>query len=245
MSDVFGIQAVRSVLREDPDRARRLYIQRGRRDARVSELIGLARDAGVRHQAMDSQWFRRRLGDAAHQGVLLECHEVSLASMEDLMQRWDSFGAEPLILILDGVTDPRNFGACLRSASGAGVDAVLVPKRNSAPLSAVALKTAQGGVEDLFIVEVTNLARAMKALSEQQVWIVGTDGDAPEAYTEMSGAGPVAIVMGSEEKGMRRLTREHCDQLVHIPMQGSVTSLNVSVATGILLYEARRQRLAH
>jgi 23S rRNA (guanosine2251-2'-O)-methyltransferase len=243
MSDVFGIQAVRSVLREDPDRARRLYIQRGRRDARVSELISLARDAGVRHQATEPQWFRRRLGDAAHQGVLLECHEVSLAGMEDLLQRWDSLGAAPLLLILDGVTDPRNFGACLRSASGAGVDAVVIPKRNSAPLSAVALKTAQGGVEDLFIVEVTNLARAMKTLREHQVWIVGTDGDAPSAYTEMSCDGPLAIVMGSEDKGLRRLTREHCDQLVHIPMHGSVTSLNVSVATGVLLYEARRQRL--
>lgn len=244
MSDVFGIQAVRSVLRENPDRARRLYIQRGRRDARMSELIGLARDAGVRHQAMDAQWFRRRLADAAHQGVVLECHEVAMASLDDLLQRWESFGPQPLLLILDGVTDPRNLGACLRSASGAGVDAVLLPKRHSAPLSAVALKTAQGGVEDLFMVEVTNLARAMKALSERQVWIVGTDGDAPHAYTQVRSDGPLALVMGGEEKGMRRLTREHCDELLHIPMQGSVSSLNVSVATGVVLYEIIRQRAA-
>jgi 23S rRNA (guanosine2251-2'-O)-methyltransferase len=243
MSDVFGIQAVRSVLRQDPDRARRLYVQRGRRDARMSELIGLARDAGIRHQAMDAQWFRRRLGDAVHQGVVLECHEVALAGMDDLLQRWPALGPEPLVLILDGITDPRNFGACLRSASGAGVDVVIVPKRKNAPLSAVALKTAQGGVEDLLIVEVTNLARAMQQLRELQVWIVGTDGDAPMNYTQMRCDGPLAIVMGSEEKGLRRLTRENCDQLVQIPMLGSVASLNVSVAAGVMLYEVLRQRL--
>ena len=244
MSDVFGIQAVRSVLRQDPDRARRLYVQRGRRDARMSELIGLARDAGIRHQAMDAQWFRRRLGDAVHQGVVLECHEVALGGMDDLLQRWPALGPEPLVLILDGITDPRNFGACLRSASGAGVDVVIVPKRKNAPLSAVALKTAQGGVEDLLIVEVTNLARTMQQLRELQVWIVGTDGDAPMKYSEMRCDGPLAIVMGSEEKGLRRLTRENCDQLVQIPMLGSVASLNVSVAAGVMLYEVLRQRLS-
>ena len=244
MSDVFGIQAARSVLRQDPERARRLYVQRGRRDARMSELIALARDAGIRHQAMDAQWFRRRVGDAAHQGVVLECHEVALAGMDDLLERWQNLGPEPLVLILDGITDPRNFGACLRSASGAGVDAVIVPKRKSAPLSAVALKTAQGGVEDLLIVEVTNLVRAMQTLRELRVWIVGTDGEATMNYTDMRCDGPLAIVMGSEEKGLRRLTREHCDQLVQIPMRGSVASLNVSVAAGVLLYEALRQRLS-
>ncbi len=242
MSDVYGIQAVRSVLRETPDRARRLYIQRGRRDARISELVALAREAGVRYQAMEAQWFRRRAGEVAHQGALLECHEAALAGLDDLLQRWDSFGPEPLLLIVDGVTDPRNLGACLRCASGAGVDAVLLPKHHSAPLSAVALKTAQGGVEDLYLVEVTNLVRAMKKLQERDVWIVGTEGDAPNAYTQIRAQGPLALVIGGEEKGMRRLTREQCDEHVHIPMRGSVSSLNVSVAAGIVLYEALRQR---
>jgi len=243
MSDVIGFQAVRSVLRENSERARRLYVQRGRRDGRMSELIGLARAAGLRHQTMDAQWFRRRVGEAVHQGVLLECHEAALADFETMLAQWDSFGPQPLLLLLDGITDPRNYGACLRSASGAGVDVVIVPKHKTAPLSAVALKTAQGGSEDLLIVEVTNLARAMNALRDLQVWIVGTDGDAPTEFRQMQAEGPLAIVMGGEEKGLRRLTREQCDQLVHIPMQGSVSSLNVSVATAVVLYEAQRQRL--
>ena len=242
MSDVIGIQAVRAVLTESPARARSLYIQRGRRDARMNELIGLARDAGIRHQAMDSQWFRRRAGDVAHQGALLECHELATASEQDLFARWCGFGPRPLLLILDGVTDPRNFGACLRSANGAGVDAVIVPKRNSAPLSPVALKTAQGGAEDLLIVEVTNLARTIAALQQRQVWVVGADGEADFDYTQADGAAALALVMGSEGKGLRRLTKERCDQLVKIPMLGSVSSLNVSVATGVILFEVQRQR---
>lgn len=242
MSDVIGIQAVRAVLTESPARARGLFIQRGRRDARMNELIALAKDAGIRHQAMDGQWFRRRAGDAAHQGALLECHELAVASERDLYARWDELGTHPLLLILDGVTDPRNFGACLRSANGAGVGAVIVPKRNSAPLSQVALKTAQGGAEDLFIVEVTNIARTIAAIQERSVWVVGADGDAPFTYTDVDGSGALALVMGSEGKGLRRLTRERCDQLVQIPMQGSVSSLNVSVATGVILFEVQRQR---
>lgn len=242
VSDVIGIQAVRAVLNESVPRARSLFVLRGRRDARINELIGLARAAGVRHQVMDSQFFKRRVGDTAHQGVLLECHELSLASEQDLFARWEGLGAKPVLLILDGVTDPRNLGACLRCANGAGVDAVILPKRRSAPLSAVALKAAQGGAEDLFIVEVTNLARALKALQARGVWVVGADGDAASSYTEMDGVGAIAVVVGSEGKGLRRLTKERCDQLVQIPMQGRVASLNVSVATGIVLFEIQRQR---
>lgn len=242
MSDTFGIQAVRAVLRESPQRARCLYVQRGRRDARVNELIGMARESGVRHQVVEPAWFKRRAANEAHQGVVLECHELETASEQTLYERWDELGPTPLILILDGVTDPRNLGACLRNANAAGVDVVLLPKRRSAPLSPIALKTAQGGAEDLFIVEVTNLARAMRQLAERGVWIIGAAGEAVEKYTELDVSGPVALVMGSEGDGMRRLTREHCDQLVKIPMRGSVSSLNVSVACGILLFELTRQR---
>ena len=244
MSDVVGIQAVRAVLSESPERARALYILRGRRDARMNELISLAKQAGIRHQAMDHQWFRRRAADTAHQGTLLECHELALASEKDLYDKWDELGRTPLLLILDGVTDPRNFGACLRSANGAGVDAVIVPKRNSAPLSPEALKTAQGGAEDLLIVEVTNLARTMAALQERNVWLVGADGDAPKAYSDVDVTGALGVVVGSEGKGLRRLTKERCDQLIKIPMLGSVSSLNVSVATGVILFEVQRQRAA-
>ena len=242
MSDVIGIQAARAMLEHSPERVRQVYVQRGRRDARINEIIGLARSHGVRYQAMETAWFRRRVSDGVHQGVVLDCHEQALATEDDLYAAWDDFGPSPLLLILDGVTDPRNFGACLRSANAAGVDAVLVPKRRSAPLSAVALKTAQGGAEGLMIVEVSNLARAMRKLQEHGVWIIGAAGEAVEEYTDMAATRPVALVMGSEGDGMRRLTREHCDQLVRIPMAGNVSSLNVSVAAAVLLFEVRRLR---
>jgi 23S rRNA (guanosine2251-2'-O)-methyltransferase len=173
---------------------------------------------------------------------LLECHSRSLADEQDLRDKWTDFGPEPLILILDGITDPRNLGACLRTANAVGVDAIIMPKRNSAPLSQVVLKTAQGGAEDLFLVQVTNLARTISWLQSQGVWILGADGDGGIAWDTMDSQGPTALVMGSEGKGLRRLTRSLCDHLVSIPMLGSVESLNVSVATGVLLYEVVRQR---
>lgn len=243
MSDTVGIQAVRAVLSEAADRARVLYTQVGRRDGRVSELISLARDAGVRHESMEAAWFRRRAGETRHQGVLLECHELALSSERDLHEHLDGLDHAPLLLVLDGVTDPRNLGACLRSANGAGVDAVVLPKRHSAPLSPTALKAAQGGAEALFIAEVTNLARALDTLKAKGVWLAGADGDAASTlYSDYDATGPTALVMGSEGKGLRRLTREACDALVRIPMAGTVESLNVAVATGILLYEIVRQR---
>ncbi len=244
MSDVFGIQAVRAALRDRPERARCLYVQSRRRDARVQELIALAREHQVRYQTVDAAWFKRRVGDEAHQGAVLDCQEMDVQDEAALFAHIDNLAHPAFILILDEITDPRNFGACLRSADGAGVDAVIVPKRNSAPLAGVALKTAQGGAENLFIAEVTNLSRTMKKLGEVGVWITGAAGEAERSYVELDYAGPTALVVGSEDKGMRRLTREHCDQLVHIPMQGRVESLNVSVAASVLLYEVVRQRLS-
>ena len=147
-----------------------------------------------------------------------------------------------MILVLDSITDPRNLGACLRTANAAAVDVVIVPKRNSAPLSAVAMKTAQGGAEDLFIVQVTNLSRTLTWLKEQGVWLFGADADGDEVWQSLDSSSAIALVMGGEGRGLRRLTRSLCDKLVSIPMLGKVESLNVSVATGILLYEAVRQR---
>ena len=146
-----------------------------------------------------------------------------------------------MILVLDSITDPRNLGACLRTANAAAVDVVIVPKRNSAPLSAVAMKTAQGGAEDLFIVQVTNLARTLAWLKEQ-VWLFGTDANGDEVWQSLDSSSAIALVMGGEGRGLRRPTRSLCDKLVSIPMLGKVESLNVSVATGILLYEVVRQR---
>lgn len=242
MDEVIGIQATRALLRENAQRARCLYVQRGRRDARMNELISMAKDAGVRFQVVEDVWFRRRAGDLRHQGVLVECHARELADEQALKKAWADFGERPLILILDGVTDPRNLGACLRTANAAGVDAVILPKRNSAPLSAVALKTAQGGAEDLFIVQVTNLARCLTWLREQGVWLLGADSEGEQIWHAMDSAVSLGLVMGSEGKGLRRLTRSLCDQLVSIPMMGAVESLNVAVATGVLLFEVVRQR---
>ena len=242
MNEVIGIQAARAILRDTPNQGRCLYVQQGRRDARVSELIALAHEGNVRFQTVESGWFKRRADGFNHQGVLLECHIRSLASDKDLQARWDTFGDKPLILVLDGIMDPRNLGACLRSANAAGVDAVILPKRNSAPLSMAALRTAQGGAEDLFIVEVTNLARCMRWLKERNVWIVGAAGESDAIWTDVAADAGLVWVLGSEDKGLRRLTRSLCDQLVAIPMLGRVESLNVAVATGILLFESVRQR---
>ena len=242
MDEVIGIQAVRAALRDTPSLARNLYVIKGRRDARFNELIGMARESGVRYRVMDGAWFERRDIEGAHQGVLLECHTRQLADEKTLQQRWAELGPTPVILVLDSITDPRNLGACLRTANAAAVDVVIVPKRNSAPLSAVAMKTAQGGAEDLFIVQVTNLARTLAWLKQQGVWLFGTDANGDEVWQSLDSSSAIALVMGGEGRGLRRLTRSLCDKLVSIPMLGKVESLNVSVATGILLYEVVRQR---
>ena len=242
MDEIIGIQAVRAALRDTPALARTLYLMKGRRDARYNELIGMAREEGIRYQTVEDAWFKRRDFEGAHQGVLLECHTRTLADEQALQRRWPELGPAPLVLVLDSVTDPRNFGACLRTTNAAGVDIVIVPKRNSAPLSAVALKTAQGGAEDLFIVQVTNLARTLSWLRDQGVWLFGADAEGDEVWQSLDSSTATALVMGSEGSGLRRLTRSLCDKLVSIPMLGKVESLNVSVATGILLYEAVRQR---
>ena len=242
MDEVIGIQAVRAALRDKPSLARNLYVIKGRRDARFNELIGMARESGVRYRVMDGAWFERRDIEGAHQGVLLECHTRQLADEKTLQQRWAELGPTPVILVLDSITDPRNLGACLRTANAAAVDVVIVPKRNSAPLSAVAMKTAQGGAEDLFIVQVTNLARTLAWLKDQGVWLFGADANGDEVWQSLDNSSAIALVMGGEGRGLRRLTRSLCDKLVSIPMLGKVESLNVSVATGILLYEVVRQR---
>jgi 23S rRNA (guanosine2251-2'-O)-methyltransferase len=238
---VFGVHAVKNVLADHPERVRSMWVQAGLRNTRLSELIGLARDAGIRVEFHPREQLDSRTG-GVHQGVVVQCHAVALADETELELRWPQLPAAPLLLILDGVLDPRNLGACLRSAEAAGVDAVLLPRRRSAPLTGLARKTASGAAEHLFIVEVANLARLLEWLKAQGVWLVGAVGGTDVPYTSVDLADPVAIVLGGEERGLRDLTRRHCDYLVSIPMHGQVSSLNVSVATGILLFEARRQR---
>jgi len=241
MSQVAGLHAVAALLTESPERIRALYVQRGRRDSRMSELISAARASGVRVEFAERRWLDSRV-DGSHQGVVADCHDLALADEKMLEARWNDLPSPVLVLVLDGLTDPRNLGACLRSANAAGVNVVLLPRRHSAPLNEAALKTAAGGAEGLFLVEVSNLARRLEWLKDKGVWVIGADGDADHTWTQADFKSDCAIVVGSEGEGMRSLTRKLCDQVVKIPMLGSVSSLNVSVAAGILLFEVVRQR---
>lgn len=241
MSYVLGLHAVAALLESSPARVRALYVQRGRRDQRMGTLVEAARAQGIRVETADKRWLDRR-AEGSHQGVLADCHDLALSDEKDLETRWPEMQRPVLFLVLDGISDPRNLGACLRSANAAGVDAVLLPRRRSAPLNAAALKTAAGGAEGLLLVEVANLARRLTWLKDQGIWVVGSDADAADGWTQADLVGNCAIVLGGEGDGMRALTRKTCDQLVMLPMRGSVQSLNVSVAAGILLFEAVRQR---
>lgn len=241
MSQVYGVHAVAALLERDPERVRVLHVQRGRRDRRMAELVAAARERGIRVELAERAWLDRR-AQGRHQGVLADCQALAPADEKTLERLWPDLPEPRLLLVLDGVTDPRNLGACLRSANAAGVQAVLLPRRRSAPLNEAALKTAAGGAEGLVLVEVANLARRLEWLKERGVWVVGADGEAETLWSEADFRASCAIVLGSEGEGMRALTRKLCDQTVRIPMSGSVASLNVSVAAGILLFEAVRQR---
>ena len=246
MSDtqlIFGIHAVSSLLERQPERVEQLFVQGGRGDKRMEALLAMAERAGLAIARLD----RKELDEMVsgkHQGVVARSKGSPLLRERDLDMLLDGLDHPPLLLILDGVTDPHNLGACLRTADAAGVDAVIVPKDNAAGLNATARKVACGAAEVMPFVQITNLARTLKSLQERGVWIYGTAGEAEQEIYDVDMAGPVALIMGAEGKGMRRLTREHCDYLIKLPMSGSVSSLNVSVATGVCLYEIGRQRRA-
>lgn len=245
MSLVFGHHAVAAQLDAQGERARVLYVQKGRREARTAELLEQARTIGLRVEPVERRWLDQRC-DGSHQGVALDCHAVRLASESELKERLPDFGAAPLLLVLDEITDPRNLGACLRSAAAAGVHAVILPRRGSAPINEVVEKTAAGAAASLMLVEAANLARCLAWLQEAGIWIYGAADEAAVDWSETDLTGPAAIVLGNEGTGLRELTRKHCDYLLRIPMAGGVNSLNVSVATGVLLFEAVRQRsLSH
>jgi 23S rRNA (guanosine2251-2'-O)-methyltransferase len=184
------------------------------------------------------------VGDVAHQGVVASIRPLQPWDDQDLFAAISQIEGEPLLLVLDGVTDPHNLGACLRTADAAGVLAVVIPKDRSASVDGVVRKVAAGAAEFVPVVSVTNLARTLDQLKERDVWVVGTDGEAPQSLYSADLKRSLALVLGAEGAGMRRLTRERCDFLVHIPMVGHMESLNVSVAAGVALFEARRQRLA-
>ena len=239
---VAGINSVRSALKFGADGVAELWLDRQRRDRRLAELVTLARDSGVTVRQTERHELDRAAGGANHQGVLAWVRTLAARGEHDLDAVLDAIEGPPLLLILDGVTDPHNLGACLRSADGAGAHAVIAPKDKAAGLTPVAVKVASGAAESVPFVQVTNLARTLDALKERGIWLIGTADDAPETLFETDLRGPVGLVLGSEGTGMRRLTRERCDLLARVPMRGRAESLNVSVAAGVCLYEALRQR---
>lgn len=244
MSDhwIVGIHPVESALRHDAERVHEVLVEQGARNARLRGVSDLARETGVAVHARPRDQLDRLAGKARHQGVVAR-YEVPPARHEsELPGLVEAAGARALFLVLDGVTDPHNLGACLRSAAAAGATAVIVPKDRAVGMTPVVRRAAAGAAERVPLVEASNLARALRLLKDAGVWLVGLAGEGTQSLYATDLKGPLALVMGSEGEGMRRLTRETCDFVAHIPMPGAMESLNVSVATGIALFEAVRQR---
>lgn len=236
-----GIQPVATAIKTGADSVRLLRVTEDTQNQRVRDLALMARDAGLKVIHESRSRLDQLAGNTRHQDIIAELNETALGE-GDLDGLLDSIEGDPLVLVLDGVQDPHNLGACLRSAEAAGVDFVILPKDGCAGITAVVRRTSAGASEIVPVLQVTNLARVLRRLKERGTWLVGTDDEAEEAVYQRDLTGPLALVMGSEGKGMRRLTRELCDFLVYIPMAGAIESLNVSVATGVCLFEVRRQR---
>ncbi|MCB1760759.1 MAG: 23S rRNA (guanosine(2251)-2'-O)-methyltransferase RlmB [Gammaproteobacteria bacterium] len=242
---IAGLHSVRTALKHSSASVSELWVEARRRDQRIRELTSMAERAGIPVHQAERETLAKLLPEVNHQGVVARTLlPVSRdeASLHQLLAQLDH---PPLLLVLDGVQDPHNLGACLRTADAAGVDAVVAPKDRSVGLTPVACKVASGAAEQVPFVQVTNLARTLKRLQQEHgIWLVGTSGDAQESLYHADLKGPLALIMGGEEKGLRRLTWEVCDFLVRLPMAGTVESLNVSVACGVALYEAVRQRVS-
>ena len=241
---LFGFHAVGVRVKTAPQSIVEIYFEPTRRDARMRQFIERAKEAGVRLIEADGLRLAKLAGSHGHQGVAARVQAVEqVTSLDELLEDLEAQGtANPLLLVLDGVTDPHNLGACLRVADGAGAHAVIAPKDHAVGVNATVAKVASGAAETVPYFMVTNLARTLGELKERNIWIIGTSDDAPQTLYQADLKGPVALVLGAEGAGMRQLTRKTCDALVSIPMKGAVESLNVSVASGVCLYEALRQR---
>lgn len=237
---LYGFHAVTARLRHDASTVEEVFYDATRRDRRMQDFLHTAKEAGVRLIAADETRLWGLAHTERHHGVVARATDLPLA--QNLAELLDGINGPALLLVLDGVTDPHNLGACLRVADGAGAHAVIAPRDRAVGLNATAAKVASGAADTVPYITVTNLARALRELKEAGVWIVGTAGDAQATLYESKLNGPVAIVMGAEGEGMRRLTRDTCDEVMRIPMAGTVESLNVSVASGVCLFEAVRQR---
>lgn len=241
---LFGFHAVGVRLKTAPQSIIEIYYEPTRRDARMRQFLQRAREAEVRLIEADGLRIAKLAGSQGHQGVAARVQPLAqMQSLDDLLDQLEADGVRnPLLLVLDGVTDPHNLGACLRSADGAGAHAVIAPKDHAVGINATVAKVASGAAETVPYFMVTNLARTLGELKERGIWVLGTSGDADKSLYQADLQGPVALVLGAEGAGLRQLTRKSCDELLHIPMQGAVESLNVSVASALCLYEALRQR---
>ena len=237
-----GFHAISARLRHDATGIHEVYVDAARHDARMREFVERVEEAGIRLIKVDGRRLDGLAGNAPHQGVVAMAEPMRMAtSLDDVLEGLER-ETPPLLLVLDGITDPHNLGACLRVADGAGVHAVVAPKDRAAGIGATVEKVASGAAETVPYITVTNLARTLRELKERDIRIVGTSDDAAMSIYDVDLRGPIAWVLGAEGEGMRRLTRETCDVLAHVPMRGSVGSLNVSVASGVCLYETLRQR---
>ena len=242
---LFGFHAVSVRLKTAPRSVLEVHVDPQRRDQRMRQLVARAGDAGVRLVESDDARLRSLAGNDRHQGVVARVDALQRShSLDETLEAVDARGEPALVLVLDGVTDPHNLGACLRVADGAGAHAVVAPKDHAVGLNATVAKVASGAAETVPYFMVTNLARTIGELKERDIRVIGTAEDAPRSIYELDLTGPVALVFGAEGSGLRQLTAKSCDELVHLPMRGAVESLNVSVASGVCLYEAARQRLA-
>ena len=241
---LFGFHAVGVRIKTAPQSVLEVFFDVARRDARMRQFTDRAREAGVRLIESDGLRLAKMAGSHGHQGVVARVNAVAqVTSLDELLEQLEASGvASPLLLVLDGVTDPHNLGACLRVADGAGAHAVIAPKDHAAGINATVAKVASGAAETMPYFMVTNLARTLGELKERSIWVIGTSDDAPRSIYQADLKVPIALVLGAEGAGMRQLTRKNCDELVSIPMRGAVESLNVSVASGVCLYEALRQR---
>jgi len=244
---VGGLHSVKAALKSSASEIEHLLVQKGRRDTRLRDLRELAKKHAIETQEVARSELNELVTDAQHQGVVAVLKSTSGGVRQDLLpfvkKLLGQDGHDPiLILVLDEVQDPHNLGACLRSADAAGVDAVVIPADHSVGLTPVVRKVASGAAESVPLFQVSNLQRSLSELQEVGLWIYGAAGEADQSLYEVDWTGPVAIIMGAEGRGLRRLTRERCDGLFKIPMRGSVSSLNVSVAAGISLFEVARQR---
>lgn len=238
---MYGLHAVQSLLKRHPDRVLELRLAERRDDPRMRALEALARERGTKILRVDAQALQKALGEVSHQGVAAEVLPLAPWSEDDLVSALGE-ARSPLILALDGVQDPHNLGACLRTADACGALAVLVPKDRAAHLTPVVRKVAAGAAETVPLVTVTNLVRSLKLLKEAQLWVTGADAEASASAAEVDFTGGTVLVLGAEGAGLRQLTRQTCDYMVRLPQLGAVESLNVSVAAGMLLYEVVRQR---